>query len=27
MEAEDNGRTAQFKQTVQGPLLYMNVSF
>ena len=27
MSAEDNGRKAQFKQTFQGPLLYMNVSF
>jgi hypothetical protein len=27
MEAEDNGRKAQFKQTFQGPMAYMNVSF
>jgi hypothetical protein len=27
MEAEDNGRKAQFKQTLQGPMAYMNVSF
>ena len=27
MSAEDNGRKAEFKQTFQGPLLYVNASF
>lgn len=27
VEADDNGRKAQFKQTFQGPLAYVNVSF
>ena len=27
MDAEDQGRKAEFKQTFQGPMLYMNVSF